>query len=191
MARKRSQVSAIHGRWCLLTLLALTPTHAFGQAAQPGLPGGQPADKIVVSQTSAEIITIGTTKAMVDQILGVPRTGTTIFCLHRNFYTYRDGSEVVFVDGCAISAKPNGLAIGSPAQGFTIQREGKMVFFDPVLVCGSPIPVPGPIGQTKREVEEQLLFSPPMMPILQPPSVFSGGPCLNQNLGPINRLRLF
>jgi hypothetical protein len=133
------------------------------------------APSSAASKGPAEVITCGTSKERVDSYLGTPSVGSTIFCLHRAMYSYEGGTKIIFVDGRVVSAVPGGLAIGNPGQGFTVEHKNKQVFFEPVILCG--VDIPGPAGETKRLVEDCLIFAPPMHAVTGVPALPENRPC--------------
>lgn len=148
----------------LLTLLpALLPLSICAQEKQP-LP---PADMEAAGKRPIAVVTLGTTKAKVDSLLGAPRMGWTINCLCRSMFTYPDGTKIIFVDERVISASPNGLAEGSPATGYVVEHDGRKVLFEPMILRG--VPMDGPIGEIKRNVEE-CFFMVPSVVVIPPPS---------------------
>jgi hypothetical protein len=140
----------IAGNGLLLVILVSVPCSAGQKVHEQPKPAAGPGDNS---------ITLGTTKERVDQLLGEPQIGWTINCLARSMYTYPDGSKVVFAEGRAISALPNGLAKGSPAEGLTVEHSGRQIFFEPIVISG--VPVDGPTGDVKHQVEECFYMLPP------------------------------
>jgi hypothetical protein len=175
----------------LLAWFALLPVSAKAQGvrmAASELPAG---DKAPSSASVGNVVTLGTTKEKVDAMLGTPRTAWTINSLRRSFITYQDGTKIIVVDGRVISAVPNGLAVGSPAQGFIVERQGKEIFFEPMVLCG--VNLDGPMGDLKRQVEECFffVFSGRGYPALPPPSPCVPWPCPEPTAPPSLRFRLF
>lgn len=151
-------------QYSLLALLTtLLPASICAQEKLP-LP---PADIEAGASRGVSIVTLGTTKAKVDSLLGTPRMGWTINCLCRSMFTYPDGTKIIFVDERVISASPNGLAEGSPATGYVVEHEGRKVLFEPMILRG--VPMDGPIGEVKRAAEECFFMAPSVVVIPPPP----------------------
>jgi hypothetical protein len=176
----------------LALLTALLPSSSHAQEVplplvrasageRPAVPIGE-KDKAGARRVS--VVTLGTTKERVDSYLGAPRSGWTILCLCRSMYDYPDGTQVIFVDGRAVSASPNGLAEGSPKRGYVVEHDGRHIFFEPMVLRG--VLMDGPMGAVKRQVEECFFFAPPIPIIAVPPPL----PWLNPARGqPCNSTR--
>jgi hypothetical protein len=119
----------------------------------------RPADRASsASDPSCDVITLGTSLERVSLLLGNPRVGSTIPCLGRRMVSFEDGTKMIFVLDKAISAIPNGLAVGSPHGGYIVERQNRKVFFDPALLCGNE--PPSPFAEMKRAVEENFHYLP-------------------------------
>jgi hypothetical protein len=174
MTRQARQVEsagqrAAH-RWvrgALAGLLALLPSLARAEERPPA-PGAAPPDhRAFASVPVTGAITLGTSERAAEAMLGRPRSRSTIYCLGRSMFTYEDGTTIVFVDGHAISAVPGGAAVGAPGQGHGSTTPTRLVFFDPAVLRGTP--VDGPVGETKRLVEECFIYAPQVPPVFVPP----------------------
>ncbi len=143
----------------VLAVVAVIPTAGRAQPVGPYPKKPAAVEKGAKGDFQVSIVTLGTPKDVVDSYLGTPRSGWTINSLCRSMYTYRDGTKIIFVDGRAISACPNGLAQGGPDQGFIVEREGRKVFFEPIVLKG--VPLDGPHGELKHQVEASFPFSQP------------------------------
>ena len=179
-----------------LVLFALLPIIGQAQEKQPALvpPATLARTNVINRQTKSDekpaapptpgvdVITLGTTKARVDLYLGAPRSGGTINCLNRASFTYNDETRIVFVCDRAVSVIPGGLAEGDEGHGYMVEAKGRQVFIDPVVLFG--VKLDGPMGETKREVEEAFLYAPPA-PLELP------GPPISPECGALKRVRLF
>lgn len=97
---------------------------------------------LAFSQDNAEVIAVGTKVEKVVQLLGLPRTSADTPSLNRKLMKFADGTQIVFVNGAAVSATAGGLAEGTPAAGFIVKRESRSILLDPVLVGGVVFPLP-------------------------------------------------
>lgn len=95
-----------------------------------------------VAETPSELIAVGTKLEKVVQLLGQPGLSAATPSLSRKMLIYSDGTQIVFVNGAAVSATAGGLAEGSPTTGYLVKREGKTVRLDPVLAGGVVFPLP-------------------------------------------------
>jgi hypothetical protein len=143
----------------LALLAALLPSASHAQEKLPPPRTAPPDEKAAVEDHKVSVVTLGTTKEKVDSLLGTPRSGWDINCLCRSVYIYTDGTKVFFLDGCAISACPNGLAVGSPGHGYVVEKDGRRVFFEPLILRG--VHLDGPMGEMKHQVEDCFFFGPP------------------------------
>src|SRR5262245_12140382 len=117
-SRVRTTAMAV-AAWIVLSQLAASA--ASGQEPPPP-DGGQPPP---AATAPTDIITRGTTRERVRLLLGIPRTGSEIVCLGRVMNVYQDGTKIIFVHGKAVSAIPNGLAVGSPHEGYVIEQSNR------------------------------------------------------------------
>jgi hypothetical protein len=138
----------------LPALLVLLATLSATAQEKRDLP---PPAKARANPTPIDVITLGTTKERADSFLGAPQMGAFIPSLGRSTFTYKDGTQIIFVCGRAISVTPGGLAEGDPAAGYTVVHERRQVLFEPIVLRG--VPLDGPLGATKWQVEDCFYFA--------------------------------
>lgn len=145
----------------LVSLLSLRPT-AIAQEGHLQPSPMPPSEKGAVTTPVGDVITLGTTRAMVDLFLGPPTSGEVINCLGRATYSYADGTKITLVYGGVVSAMPGGLVKRTPEQDYVIERDGRKVVLDPVVILG--VRISGSLGDVKRQVEDRFDFGPPGAP---------------------------
>lgn len=178
--------------WLSFFVLLIHSSLHFSANAQEkkSLPSTLPTpEKGIITIPTADIITLGTSKENVDLLLGPPTSGQVINCLGRATYSYADGTKITLVYGGVVSATPGGLVKKTPEQGYVIERDGRRVVLDPLVLLG--VGISGPLGDVKRQVEERFDFGPPGAPcqcgLYTPPPYRSPPP----EFIPLKHIRLY
>jgi hypothetical protein len=158
--RSRNHRRASLANAALFALFCFPPASAQAQEWRPGASAPPNRGKTVANPPSTGVITLGTSKEMVDLLLGSPKSGSIIPCLNRSMYSYGGGTLITFAGTRVISVIPGGLAAGNPGQGYTIEQQGRQVFIEPIVLSG--VCIEGPLGELKREIEERPFFAAPV-----------------------------
>lgn len=164
------------GRARLGTLAAfgLVPMLGLCQALPPVTPPPVPPPPLPASAPVGQgIITVGTPRGLLDELLGRPMSGWVIPSLHRAQLSYPDGTLIVLINDCVVSARPSYRAQGSPAEGFLLIHNKNRIFFDPAVVNNPP--------------PEVFYMAPPVVP----PLPMSIAPVPLEPPPPVHRPRLF